>query len=219
MEHNEKLTQQLDEKILNHSFTKIIEETVTKEPCQCVLNYSLPLLKLKDGRAVTFETEQRWRLQARLFNHEGVMAPAIWKSFLGTLRNVAKAQDCIDNEDVITWRFSFCPLEMPKAGDVQDVDFITCVDGLGAYSTMIKAKFDAFECGATPTEPADMTFLMSFDRDGEDVLSIEHNFLGLRNLTFYINDFGDSPLEDPADAQPQRREPLESQPNLMVVAK
>lgn len=181
-----------------------------------ILTYSFPSnIEIKDG--FPHIGGERWRMQATCFDPTDKKSASIWSSYLGTLRAVARHWDVLSDEDVITLKWTYCPPDDPVKGELVDMTFYTATDGIGGRSEMLNFKYDGSASGAHSKNPVDMTITMSLDRDGKDVISIEHDFDGLQFVRFNLPMPCDELEADPADLLPKKPAAFECHPNLGVV--
>lgn len=194
-----------------------IEANLTKEatvsiPNANVMSQSFPGgIEIKDGKP--YLGDERWRMIVQPFMEDNMPA---WREFLGTLRAVAKATGCMDEEEVISISWHYLPATMPVPGEMVSIPFHTVTDGIGGYSVMMEFVFEAIESLATPMNTVAMSLKLYLDRDGKDTLSIEHDASCLRWARFHLKPYCDTPL--PADPEDMKRpESLEYDSNLGIV--
>lgn len=134
-----------------------------------------------------------------------------WSLFVQELREKAKAWNCIDNEDVITYKW-ITDHKVPQTLPYSVLPMFFRDEQRGR-DPMMSIQYNPSLSPVDDTQISHHTLWIEFDRDGKDTLSIESDFLGLAVIEFHV------PLIQKAADEPVKRadDAFDCHPNLLVV--
>lgn len=134
-----------------------------------------------------------------------------WSLFVQALREKARAWNCIDNEDVITYKW-ITDHKVPQTRPYSVLQMFFRDEHRGR-DPMMNIQYNPSLSPVDDTQISHHTLWIEFDRDGKDTLSIESDFLGLAVIEFHV------PLIQKAAEEPVKRadDAFDCHPNLLVV--
>lgn len=134
-----------------------------------------------------------------------------WSLFVQALREKARAWNCIDNEDVITYKW-ITDHKVPQTRPYSVLQMFFRDEQRGR-DPMMNIQYNPSLSPVDDTQISHHTLWIEFDRDGKDTLSIESDFLGLAVIEFHV------PLIQKAAEEPVKcaDDAFDCHPNLLVV--